>query len=95
MVKSSSSPGPSGKRGGSDLHYLLFGCPGGTGGGKRHPASAKGGAGGFAEGWALGQVFRFHREIPMDGFLKFPAVYFCLFHRISYLCQKYTSIVCS
>lgn len=49
----------------------------------------------FEHGWALGQVFRFHREIPMDGFLKFPAVYFCLFHRISYLCQKYTSIICS
>lgn len=62
MVKSSSSPGPSGKRGGSDLHCLLlwkfsaFGCPGGTGGGKRHPASAKGGAGGFAKGWAYSAV---------------------------------------
>ena len=28
----------------------------------------------FEHGWALGQVF--HREIPMDGFLKFPAVQF-------------------
>lgn len=61
MVKSSSSPGKSGKRGGSDLHYLhdfakWKACPGGTGGGKRHPASAKGGAGGFAEGWAYSDM---------------------------------------
>lgn len=43
----------------------------------------------------LDKYWKFHREIPMDGFLKFPAVYFCLFHCISYLCQKYTSIICS
>ena len=62
MVKSSSSPGLSGKRAGSDSHYSLlwkfsaFGCPGGTGGGKRHPASAKRGAGGFAEGWEYSDI---------------------------------------
>lgn len=48
----------------------------------------------FEHGWALGQVS--HREIRMDGFLKFPADQFISSHFIIISqSQKYTSVICS